>query len=90
MIRSITDLATQLGIQVIAEGVETKGELLTCKEIGCHLVQGYLIQHPTQQTGEILREYGDIIKILKKSIKKISVLKFLNVMKYQQNVQLKI
>ena len=67
MIRSITNLCTQLGIEVIAEGVETKGELLTCKEIGCHLVQGYLIQRPTQQAREILSEYSDIINILKKS-----------------------
>lgn len=67
MIRSITNLATQLGIQVVAEGVETNEELLTCKEIGCHLVQGYLVQRPTQQTVEILSEYSDIINILKKS-----------------------
>lgn len=67
MIRSITNLCTQLGIQVIAEGVETKGELLTCKEIGCHLVQGYLVQRPTQQCREILSEYNNIINILQKS-----------------------
>ena len=67
MIRSITNLCTQLGIQVIAEGVETKGEFLTCKEIGCHLVQGYLIQRPTQKTKEILSEYDNIANILNDS-----------------------
>lgn len=64
MLRSITNLAIQLGIQVIAEGVETKGELLTCKEIGCHLVQGYYIQHPTQTTAQILEVYEDIKEVL--------------------------
>jgi len=64
MLRSITQLAIQLGIKVIAEGVETREELLTCKEIGCHLVQGYLIQRPTKNTNEILQEYAHIVKII--------------------------
>ncbi len=64
MVRSITHLAIQLGIKVIAEGVETKAEYLTCKDIGCHLAQGYLIQKPTKNTHEILKEYPDIINII--------------------------
>lgn len=67
MLRSITNLAIQLGIQVIAEGVETKAELLMCKDIGCHLVQGYLVQHPTCKTSEILQEYPNIIELLQSS-----------------------
>ena len=60
MVRSITNLAIQLGVKVIAEGVETVEELLTCKEIGCHFVQGYLVQKPTKNTEEILLEYPHI------------------------------
>lgn len=67
MVRSITHLAIQLGIQVVAEGVETKAELLTCKDIGCHLVQGYLAQRPTKNTNEILPEYQNIIILLKEA-----------------------
>ncbi|MDF1877067.1 GGDEF domain-containing protein [Sulfurimonas sp. SAG-AH-194-L11] len=67
MLRSITNLSIQLGIQVIAEGVETQGELLTCKEIGCHLVQGYLVQHPTKDTTDIVDIYQNIVTILKNS-----------------------
>lgn len=70
MLRSITNLAIQLGIQVIAEGVETKAELLMCKDIGCHLVQGYLVQRPTIQTKEITQEYLHIIEILQASKRK--------------------
>lgn len=66
MVRNITHLAIQLGIKVIAEGVETKEELLVCRDIGCHLAQGYLIQKPTKNTEEICYQYDDIIKILKK------------------------
>lgn len=65
MSRSITHLAIQLGIKVIAEGVETKEELFACRDIGCHLVQGYFVQKPTVQSAEILKEYPHVIDILK-------------------------
>ncbi|MFA5455629.1 MAG: EAL domain-containing protein [Sulfurimonas sp.] len=65
MARSITHLAIQLGIKVIAEGVETKEELFACRDIGCHMVQGYLVQKPTVQSAEILKEYPHVIDILK-------------------------
>jgi len=64
MVKSITHLAIQLGIQVIAEGVETKAEYLTCRDIGCNLVQGYYVQRPTQETKEISSKYKHIVKLL--------------------------
>lgn len=70
LVRNITHLAIQLGIKVVAEGVETKAELLTCKEIGCHLVQGYLVQRPTKDTQAILNEYEHIIDIVQKNRRK--------------------
>ena len=66
LVKNITNLAIQLGIKVIAEGVETKEELLTCKDIGCHFIQGYLIQKPTLNVQEILYEYSEIVHIVKK------------------------
>jgi len=66
LVRSITHLALQMGIKILAEGVESKKELLTCKEIGCHLLQGYLVQKPTQNVEEILQSYTHIEKILAK------------------------
>lgn len=71
MLRSITNLSIQLGIQVIAEGVETEEELLTCRDIGCHLVQGYLIQRPTKETREIEETYDNIVNILLSSKRNI-------------------
>jgi len=70
LVRSITHLAIQLGIKVIAEGVETKDELLTCKEIGCHLIQGFLVQKPTKNTDKILNVYEHIVDILQKDRRK--------------------
>ena len=66
LVASITNLAKQLGVTVIAEGVETREELLTCKEIGCHLVQGYLAQRPTKETSEILQKYIHIEEMSRK------------------------
>jgi len=73
MVRNITHLAIQLGIKVIAEGVETKNELLTCRDIGCHLVQGYLIQHPTKDTSKILDTYEHISQYVNKNSRTNSV-----------------
>lgn len=65
LVRSIVQLATQLGITVIAEGVETQMEMLVSKELGCHLVQGYYVQRPTLETEAILREYTHVRELSK-------------------------
>lgn len=67
MVRNITYLATTLGIKVVAEGIETQAELLTCKEIGCHLAQGYLIQKPSCKSEDIQKEYPEIAEIIENS-----------------------
>jgi diguanylate cyclase (GGDEF)-like protein len=64
LVRNITKLANQFGIKVVAEGVETKEELLICKDIGCNYVQGYLIQKPTCYAHEIHHQYKHITQIL--------------------------
>jgi diguanylate cyclase (GGDEF)-like protein len=66
MVRNITHLAIQLGIKVIAEGIETKAEYLTCRDIGCHFAQGYFIQKPTKNTQEIQKNYPHISDIIDK------------------------
>ncbi len=45
-VSTVVDLAHVLGIQVVAEGVETRDELETCRAIGCDMAQGYLIARP--------------------------------------------
>ncbi|RBW49419.1 diguanylate cyclase [Marinobacter sp. F3R11] len=44
--RAIINLAHNLGLHVIAEGVETPAQLAFLKSQGCDLVQGYLISRP--------------------------------------------
>lgn len=44
--RAVISLAHNLGIRVIAEGVETEEQLAFLKRYRCHLAQGYLISRP--------------------------------------------
>jgi EAL domain-containing protein (putative c-di-GMP-specific phosphodiesterase class I) len=46
VVQALLRLCAELGRQVIAEGVETEAELTVLRELGCELVQGYLIARP--------------------------------------------
>lgn len=46
LVRSTIDLAHELGLKVVAEGVEDQGCLDFLRAIGCDLAQGYLISKP--------------------------------------------
>lgn len=72
LVRSIVQLATQLGISVIAEGVETQTELLVAKELGCHLAQGYYVQRPTVKAEEILSRYMHVRQTSKSDRRSVS------------------
>jgi len=47
LIRSISQLCVDMGMEVVAEGVETREELETLVELGCNLFQGYLFGKPS-------------------------------------------
>lgn len=44
--RTILNLATNVGLDIVAEGVETQAQFTTLKELGCPLFQGYLFGRP--------------------------------------------
>lgn len=46
LLSAITDAAHQLGISVVAEGVETVDDAAFCRDIGADLVQGYFFARP--------------------------------------------
>jgi len=46
IVRSTVDLARHLGMEVVAEGVESPDALDELRELGCHLAQGFAISPP--------------------------------------------
>jgi EAL domain-containing protein (putative c-di-GMP-specific phosphodiesterase class I) len=49
LVRGILALATELGVEVVAEGVETVEQLDELRRAGCRIVQGYLLGRPEPQ-----------------------------------------
>jgi EAL domain-containing protein (putative c-di-GMP-specific phosphodiesterase class I) len=54
IVRTVIDLAHNLGKQVCAEGVEDQATWARLKEMGCDLAQGYWISKPLR-AGEMLQ-----------------------------------
>lgn len=53
----IVNIAHLLGVVVLAEGVETEREYFVCKEIGCDLLQGFLVQRPSCDIADLRAHY---------------------------------
>lgn len=49
IVRVIVMLAHHLGLEVVAEGVETPAQLSLLKDLGCERAQGYLFSKPVDQ-----------------------------------------
>lgn len=63
--RSIINMAHVMGIRVIAEGIETREEYYTCKDLGADLLQGYYIQKPKTDLLKIKDKYIEIEDLYK-------------------------
>ncbi len=46
VLKNIVSMAKDLGISVIAEGVEREDQAQLLKKVGCHVVQGFLFDNP--------------------------------------------
>jgi len=46
LLESAIGLAEGLGIEAVAEGVETADDLALLRELGCHQAQGYYLARP--------------------------------------------
>jgi diguanylate cyclase (GGDEF)-like protein/PAS domain S-box-containing protein len=46
LVQAIAGLARNLGVQVVAEGVETREQLAALREMGCDFAQGFLFSEP--------------------------------------------
>jgi diguanylate cyclase (GGDEF)-like protein/PAS domain S-box-containing protein len=47
LVHSVIELGNRLSIDVVAEGVETPGQLAALRELGCRYLQGFLLGRPT-------------------------------------------
>ena len=56
LVQIILDIGVALGFDVVAEGVETAGQLQLLEEMGCRTVQGYLFAEPVdaESAGQLL------------------------------------
>lgn len=59
LIRAIISMARELGMEAIAEGIETDEQLDRLKELSCHLGQGFLLSKPLDKNAaeKILEEH---------------------------------
>jgi diguanylate cyclase (GGDEF)-like protein len=51
IVRTISTLARNLGMEVIAEGIETEEQYQQLRMLGCEYGQGYLFSHPVPNEG---------------------------------------
>jgi len=58
IVQSLVNTCHELGILVVAVGIETRGELDTCTEIGCDLLQGYFLGKPGDAFPEVTGNSG--------------------------------
>ncbi len=58
LVRGVLALAKELGVEVVAEGVELFEQLEALRSADCHLVQGYLIGRPEPEPSLETRRVG--------------------------------
>lgn len=63
IVRTIVELARVLGMDVVAEGIETRKQYDLLRQLGCRFGQGYLFSRPVpaEAMGEMLRLPGRIL-----------------------------
>ena len=63
IVRAIAGMASYLGMQTTAEGVETERQLEMAREHGCTEIQGYLIARPTpaEALPDLFEFYGSAL-----------------------------
>ncbi|HSR42249.1 MAG TPA: EAL domain-containing protein, partial [Longimicrobiales bacterium] len=60
VVRTIVHLARTLGLEIVAEGVETEAQAVLLREMGCELAQGYHFFRPApaEEIPSLLRSAG--------------------------------
>lgn len=61
LVKSLAEFSKTTNISLIAEGVETREELITLVDLGVQYAQGYFLQRPTPGLSDIGRETQSLI-----------------------------
>jgi len=63
IVRTIIELARVLGMDVVAEGIETVEQFILLREMGCRYGQGYLFSRPlpAEAMSQLLRMPGRLL-----------------------------
>lgn len=64
LLRRMVEFADEEGVKIVAEGVETEAEAARVREVGCHLIQGFLIGMPLEEEAEPLRVPAGLVASL--------------------------
>jgi diguanylate cyclase (GGDEF)-like protein len=63
LVRSVVELASALGLNTVAEGVETQAQVAELRRLGCRLGQGYVFSPAVDpvKLRALLRDHGPIV-----------------------------
>ena len=75
IVSAIIMMGKKLGLEIVAEGVETKEQLEFLKSQGCHLMQGYYFSEPVKEIEieEMLDRYNTTFALDNNKIKRIVI-----------------
>ena len=64
-VKNIIEIAKNTGSSIVAEGIEASEELITCKELGAELGQGYLLGRPEAECRDVSAKAAQLLRIEK-------------------------
>ena len=64
-VKNIIEIAKNTGSSIVAEGIETSEELITCKELGADTGQGYLLGRPEADCRDVAAKAAQLLRIEK-------------------------
>lgn len=70
MVRSMVEFSKLSSVKLIAEGIETEGELNVLIELGVHYGQGYFLKKPSTEIGTVEEQALTQIKHMEKKRRK--------------------
>jgi diguanylate cyclase (GGDEF)-like protein/PAS domain S-box-containing protein len=68
VVRTVNELGHQLGVPVVAEGIETLDQLKFVRDTGCHAAQGYLLARPAPFDDIVAQSQNDSTAVVPEAL----------------------